>query len=79
MFGEKTQVAFMRHSLRQLFHQTERAIANNAFEQAAAYLGDLIDAARAHFRNTEDIAYRAGLTQETVGWPSHIAFLDRAR
>ncbi len=66
-------------SLRQLFHQTERAIADNAFEQGAAYLGELIDAARGHFRNTEDVAYHAGLTKETVGWPSHNEFLDRAR
>lgn len=66
-------------NLRQLFHQTERAIADNAFDQAAALLGELIEAARGHFRTTEEIAYHAGLTEETAGWPMHNALLDRAR
>lgn len=66
-------------NLRQLFHQTERAIADNAFDQAAALLGELIEAARGHFRTTEEIAYHAGLTEKMAGWPMHNALLDRAR
>ncbi|OEJ66525.1 hypothetical protein BEN30_12115 [Magnetovibrio blakemorei] len=66
-------------NLRQLFHKTERAIADNAFQQAAAHLGELIDAARGHFRTTEEIAFHAGMTEETAGWPMHNALLDRAR
>lgn len=75
----EAQAKSTHRSLRQLFHQTERAITDNAFEQAAAYLGELIEAVRGHFRTTEDIAFQAGMTDETVGWPMHNALLDRAR
>lgn len=69
----------IHRSLRHLFQQTEHAIANNAFEQGAAYLDELIDAARGHFRANEDIAQQAGLNERTGGWPPHSDLLDRAR